>query len=459
MRIFSKGNLLTKIGHLATFHTSHPNYTNLLTRFTSKEFINSYENALLRRQSKLAETTSQDGLWEYQVRRLRVIAQKAYTLPFYRRIFQKYGVKPEDLCLPEDLQKLPIVEKKDFRSCAPEEYMDLELGKVRGHWAQTSGSTGEPFRILQDHKNCARSRAFTLRMFEWFSISPYSRRVDFVSPRGRSSVSEWLNQQEHVYLPVTDFHTKIEGYARFIENFQPTIIESNPSYLIYFARFLRESKRKICVPYLVSSGAELYEEERELIENVFSGEVINRYGLTDVTTIGAECLVHNGFHANSLCCIVEIVDKNGKHVDDTEGDIIVTSLINEITPLIRYHTGDRGQWLHGNCTCGKKYSRFTVSGRRDDVLILEDGRMLHTHSFRKILYEHFDFIRQFQIVQISKYHIDIRIVPMAPLPKDERANIIVDFRNLVGPKFVITLSEHQYIPWAPNGKYKALVTL
>jgi len=56
-----------------------------------------------------------------------------------------------------------------------------------------------------------------------------------------------------------------------------------------------------------------------------------------------------------------------------EGEIIVTPLLLEGTPLLRYRTGDRGMIIPGKCPCGSSLRRMKVRGRYSNGLDLPGG--------------------------------------------------------------------------------------
>lgn len=416
------------------------------------------EEIILRQRLKYSEIVPTEELFKHQLQKLRSISRAAYRLPFFKNIFTENDLTPEAFVSVKDLSKLPVLRKTDFRCHAEKEYIDFELGKKRGYWVRTSGSTGEPFRIMRDNKYLTHVKIYNLRFFKWFGIDVNSRKANFIVPWGTPSA--WGSPANDKYLTIDDFQNKVKRYADFLDWYKPAVLESNPSYLVYFAKYLSEQNRKIHIPYLLSYGEHLFDDERRVIEKTFSGKVINRYGLTEITNLGVECPRHHGFHLNALGCLLEIVDNNGMAVsEDEEGEIVVTSLINEITPILRYGTGDRGRWIKESCPCGLTYPRFSVSGRRDDTLKLADGRIIYMNFFHPIFYKHMGKIRQFQIVQKSEKEIIARIAPTSDFTDENEKVILKDLKNLLGKDTVITISIEDSISWEKSGKYKSVVKL
>ena len=82
---------------------------------------------------------------------------------------------------------------------------------------------------------------------------------------------------------------------------------------------------------------------------------------------------------------VEIVDNEGKEVQDgKDGSIIITTLNNHAMPFIRYKIGDRGVIDHNHdvCKCGNKSPVLKLSsGRVNDYIVLDDGSRINAYVF------------------------------------------------------------------------------
>ncbi len=84
-------------------------------------------------------------------------------------------------------------------------------------------------------------------------------------------------------------------------------------------------------------------------------EVYNHYGSTEMGLGGGvECMAHGGYHLREADLYFEVVDPlTGEPVEVGEyGEVVFTTLTRRGMPLIRYRTGDRSRFVHGNCPCG-----------------------------------------------------------------------------------------------------------
>ena len=99
------------------------------------------------------------------------------------------------------------------------------------------------------------------------------------------------------------------------------------------------------------------------------------YGLTEITGPGVafECEYQEGLHVNEDKWYPEIIDpETGKVLPDGEkGELVITTITKEGTPLIRYRTRDITYIYSEPCKCGRTTRRIhRLFGRTDDLLII-----------------------------------------------------------------------------------------
>ena len=82
------------------------------------------------------------------------------------------------------------------------------------------------------------------------------------------------------------------------------------------------------------------------------------------------CSDQTGMHYWDDYIYVEIIDpETGENVPDgEEGEIVITTLVKEGAPLLRFRTHDLSRIIPGECTCGSRFPRLDViKGRSDDM--------------------------------------------------------------------------------------------
>ena len=111
---------------------------------------------------------------------------------------------------------------------------------------------------------------------------------------------------------------------------------------------------------------------REYIKRELGVSLYDIYGLTEIygPGIGISCDENSGMHYWDDYVYIEIVDpKTLQPVPDgEEGEIVITTLVKEGAPLLRFRTHDISRIIPGECTCGNKYPRLDIiKGRSDDM--------------------------------------------------------------------------------------------
>ena len=112
---------------------------------------------------------------------------------------------------------------------------------------------------------------------------------------------------------------------------------------------------------------------RERIHNELGIELFDIYGLTEIygPGIGINCPGEKYMHYWDDYIYLEIIDPvTLKPLPDGEwGEIVITTLVKEGAPLIRYRTHDLSRIIPEPCKCGSKFPRIDViKGRTDDMM-------------------------------------------------------------------------------------------
>ena len=129
----------------------------------------------------------------------------------------------------------------------------------------------------------------------------------------------------------------------------------DPLQLLELARFNRFRGTGLRVPRALLSADSVPDSLRRAVEDDLGAEVFIHYGSRETGYGGGlECAAHRGLHMRDADLLIETVaPETGIPVRDGEtGELVVTALRREGTPLIRYRTGDEGRRDPGPCPCG-----------------------------------------------------------------------------------------------------------
>ena len=166
-----------------------------------------------------------------------------------------------------------------------------------------------------------------------------------------------------------------EKQIQMMIDLQTTVICATSSYALLLAEEIekRGLKGKIALKKGVIGSERWSQKMRDRISSALGIELYDIYGLTEIygPGIGINCPHDCGMHVFDDFLYTEIVDPaTGSPVPDGEwGEVVVTTLVKEGAPLVRYRTHDLSRILPGACPCGRAYPRLdAISGRTDDMM-------------------------------------------------------------------------------------------
>lgn len=182
-----------------------------------------------------------------------------------------------------------------------------------------------------------------------------------------------------------------------------TVLCSTSSYALLLAEEVakRWIKDKICLKKGVIGSERWGEKMRQRIFTELGIELYDIYGLTEIygPGIGISCKEDKGMHYWDDYLYIEIIDPvTLKPVPDGEtGEIVITTLVKEGAPLIRYRTHDFSRIIPGTCPCGSPFPRLDViMGKTDDMIKIK-GVNVFPSQVEAVLHEFPEVSSEYQI--------------------------------------------------------------
>lgn len=328
-----------------------------------------------------------ERLQHYQDRELAKLIRHCYeNVPYYRDMFARLGLQPEDIQSKEDLQKLPCLTKDTIRANSNSlRAENISLRATESH--TTGGTTGTPLEVLLEERTTAIRLAFEWRYYNW---AGYRFGDPIAALRGRQVSSfekgrRWEYDPHGNQLLLSAFDMSERNMSVYIEKlreFNPKFITGYPSNLSLLAQFAREKGITIspngAIRGVLTSSETLFPHQREEITKAFGAPVSDLYGNTEQAGRLGQCEIGNGYHDFVEHSVVEILnpDHNGF------GEMVATSLINYAMPLLRYRTGDMARLTGEGCACGRGLRLIGgLEGRKQDVAFMKDGTPLSLTAF------------------------------------------------------------------------------
>ncbi len=304
----------------------------------------------------------------------------AGTETFYGKKLQ--GINIDQIQSQEDFEKLPFSEKSDLRDAYPLGLMAVPEEKiVRIH--SSSGTTGTPVIIPYTAKDVDDWGIQFARCYEMAGITNKDR-IQITPGYGLWTAGigfqNGCEKLGAMAIPMGPGNT--EKQIQMMMDMESTVICATSSYALLLAEEIekRGIKDKIHLKKGVIGSERWGEKMRNRIKNELGIELYDIYGLTEVygPGIGINCSKQSGIHYWDDYIYIEIVDPvTGKVLPDGEmGEIVITTLVKEGAPLIRFRTHDLSRIIPGECPCGSPYPRIDIiAGRTDDMLKVKGVNM------------------------------------------------------------------------------------
>ena len=395
----------------------------------------------------------------------RIILHACQTVPLYQTL---YATSQLDDCL----QNLPIL-SRDIIQNAGDQFVSQNLPEQHGacYPKETSGSTGKKVKILATDFTRLFYDALMLREHDWhqrdFTKSLMAikwAKSDFApAPIGHQQAS-WgapINQYKttgpSVFVNVAS-STRSQIDALLLH--QPHYLFSYPSQLAALAEYcMRHEIQLSSLEELRSTGESFQENYKNIIRKAWPTlKITDTYSTEEIGNIAQQCPEYDNYHVNSEHVYVEIVDENNQECGlHQPGKVLVTSLLNYATPLIRYEIGDYAEW-DAACACGRGLPVIKkILGRKRNRIFLPNGESqfpyLGDHSTSII-----SGIRKFQFIQHTVHDIEIKLVLNTPLTPEQESQYKKLRQQQFGYPFNIILSYPDDIPLGPTGKYEEFIS-
>ncbi len=381
-----------------------------------------------------AEFWSRDQIETTQLTRLRNVVARVYRdCEFYRKRLDEAGVTPDSIHSLDDIERIPFTTKDDLRSQYPlglviVPHKDL----VRMHCS--SGTTGTPVAIAHTQNDLnvwADLMARCMHMVGVRSDDVFQNMSGYGLFTGGLGIHAGAERLGCMTIPAGAGNTARQ--IKLMLDFKTTVAHILPSYALILGERLREmGVDPGSVPLRIACvGAEPYTDAfRHRIETLFDMKVYNSYGLSEMNgpSVGFECMQQNGMHVWEDAYIVEVVDpQTGKHVKPGEvGELVMTTLVRESMPILRYRSRDLTRLLPGTCGCGRLHARIDrILGRSDDMFICK-GVNIYPQQIEGVLMRFREVGRNYLIILDNDNAGDVLRVKV----EIREENFVEDMRQL-----------------------------
>ena len=343
---------------------------------------------------------------------LQHMVRHAYdTVPFYRELYDRARIRPDDLKTPADLGRLPVVTRARIQSTAPDELVSSGTDPATCLRSRTSGSTGVPLEILYRRPDRAALNPSFLRVYMAWGLRPWHRVITFQARPERLKKHSWY--QTLGIFRTTALFTR-DDPRRWIEalrRIRPFMIHGYSLTLKLLAEALEDTGiDDLHVPLVTSTSGILDDGARRALASTLGARVADIYASDEAGSVIAwECPRCTGYHLCTDTVVTELVTDGRPARPGEDAEVLITNLTNRTMPLIRYRQGDVARTTDREPVCGRGLPLMeSVRGRAGDFIVLPSGRKLVPHPFFLVL-DHALGVGRWQIVQEASDRLRVSV--------------------------------------------------
>ena len=400
----------------------------------------------------LTETISEPAQIDGSFSRLAKFYPRWREVPLYR-----------EALTAGDFSCLPLITKREIRQNFPANFLragqklDALLAEKSVELEHTSGTSDERTAVLfaRGWWNAQEERLLRLNNFITSVLDAYpdARRATIVPPicngvvcfsnfmakSARTLGATLFVNQARIPFLLTDY--ELARMAEEVAEWAPQFLDLDPVHGVWFALFCERNGITFpTVKFILCSYEFVSVVHRKILERVFGVSVFNFYGSTEAghLLIENESAEMRGCEENVFYEIIN-ADENGV------GELVVTTLTNEIMPLLRYRVGDLVQ------RDGKNH---LVHGRVRDALRRSDGRRVTTLEVDRC-FEGVSGIAHYQLRQAESGACDLQFVSDAvPVAAGDLNRLTAHLAKLLGLKQEIRAAVVEKLPPQTSGKFR-----
>lgn len=335
------------------------------------------------------ETAPRAEIERLQQQRLIEQVQHVYERSaLVRGAWDAAGLRPADIRSTADFKRLaPFMEKSTVQRFRAESG-DPMGGVLAGEHSEvalfgtSSGTTGDP-TLFAESWTARGEWIFTPREIWELGLRPGDYVADMQMVMRSIGRLYWLDAGA---IPIFFHHdaSDVERFAEWSLKYRPVWMFHSSSPLIYALERLEIEKgvdmKDVFSSYkaVIYGGEPMGKHNRALVER-WGAPVYEFTSLGDCGTAW-QCRQKDGFHAWEDLVLFEVIDpETGEQVPSGgRGEMVATSLVDRLDPLIRFRSGDLVRWTNEKCGCGRTHARYWPLGRAGDETVVAGRSVMPT---------------------------------------------------------------------------------
>jgi phenylacetate-CoA ligase len=324
----------------------------------------------------IPEKQTEEELREKQLQGLKWTVAHAYrNSSFYRESFDRAGLHPDEIRALDDLRRLPFTNKTDLQAGYPFPLRSVPFDDiVRIH--ASSGTTGKRKVMCYTQTDIDLWANMFARCYELAGVTPQDR-VQIAVGYGlwTAGVGFQAGCETLGAMAVPLGPANVDMHCEMMVDLKTTVFCSTASMALLMAEEIakRNLRSRIGIKKIILGAERHSDAMRRRIQSLMGvAHLFDIYGLTELygPGTGLDGPAHDGIYYWADYFLFEIIDPQtlAPVPDGEQGELVVTTLCKEGSPLIRYRTHDVTRIVDPSCRGEIPFPRHDrILGRTDDM--------------------------------------------------------------------------------------------
>ncbi|MDY6967254.1 MAG: hypothetical protein SVR08_01175 [Spirochaetota bacterium] len=337
---------------------------------------------------------------KYLTEKFKDLATHAYNhAPVFKKKFDEAGVKPSDIKTIKDIENFPIIERDEFIKLEREKppfggFLTVPPSQLKrifvhpGPQYETLAESDVEHALKVAEKIGVREGDIVINALSYHLVAAGLFLDDLITGMGATVVPTGIGN--------TDLQVQI------MHDLQATMFIGFPLFLMNVVKKAEELGYNFNRDFRLKKALALGSSPiRQSLEEDYKIDTREIYAYLPVGLAAAECDEKNGMHIEEDF-IVEIVDPvTGKQLPCGEvGEVIVTTLFNNILPRLRFGSGDLAYCTDEPCPCGRTAIRLVKVVGRVGEAVKTRGMFIHPLEAE-------DVVKNLAVSGINKFQVQV----------------------------------------------------
>jgi phenylacetate-CoA ligase len=361
---------------------------------------------------------------EERIDELKEQIEKLYRLGFYKNKLDQVRIKPTDIQTIDDFKKVPFTLSSEILKELKKKPSQCHLYSKDVTRVNFSPSGQDLYPVYQTPHDLQKMHEVCARTLDTAGV----KKDDICA----------VTYGYHLFIAGLFYQSQLESYGakviplgpgeseraiHLINQYEVSVLITNPTFAMKLAAGGIPSIKILFVggePFTSVGG---YPEK---VRAAFGRDLIliDSYSMALCMPIARSCRYDSGLHIMDDFIFTEVIDPlTGEEMPEGEkGELVLTHLYKEASPLLRYRTGDLTWMERKKCPCGREITLPKgIIGRTDEMLKVK-GVKFWPSQISNILREFQEYPGKYRVVVSGEMGVD-RLILMVEGTQKERNKI------------------------------------